>query len=915
MTDKTRVRIAHNAAIFLVFLLLSVLLTWPAVAHLTDRVMGSYPGDNFHFLWELWYVAHSVFDLHKTPFFDPDIFVPYGFDLIKNQDLSPGTVLLFMPLTRLVGEVATYNLLIISSFFLTAYGTFLLAYELWKSRWGAFLAAVSVAFCAYRYTHSGGHLSIVTTQWIPFFFLYLEKTIRRPTVTRGALTGLFYSLCAWATWYYGWTVPIAALLYLLVRVDWRSGREQLSCLFRAGVVAVTISLLLVLPFAIPYALATTSGAMSPRSIGETQSFAASLADYVIPPIQHPVWGSWIAQHWRAGANGQWLSEWQLYLGLLTIALACIGAFKAPRRRMVWSLLVLAFACLLLSLGPTLYITHPKTIPETNLSPLSSIPLPVLLLNKFPPFSFLRAWARMGFFVELSAALLGAGGLSYVMGKLRRRRTVWRPVIGLAITCLALFDLLAIPCGMSPIVGRSVDRWLARQPGRSVIMEFPIPNNGYSGPAMYSTRLTGKRIAMGYASYPPNTRYFPILAAFPSSETLDLLENWGVDYVLVDEKLYQGGSEFWQLWQTWRSLEPAIWESGRLKEVTTLGGIHVYELHGRKIQPVSEELVPNSGFESGTVAEMQGWTRVGHPIIDRSGKEAHGGSSSCSVTASDYLVSNPIPIESGRCYALQLSARRAKSRTALARLQIMWLDALQHPLDPSSTGIRVVEASEQWRSAHGEFLAPVESRYAIIYAVAHSGAVWLDDYSFREVSSACEPSLIAIPNPAVQPPGAKRSRISISWDSHSGAGSHLGVLINGRPETRFSEGAVGMRIFDIETDSRCEFRLYRDTDGAPVKMTIVTSEGIAPLHASPVIFPSRAAPGTTTVSWNMPGQAEADVWVSQDGGPEHLFARGARGSQEAPWIARGSTYEFRLYALLPERQLIGKVAVRETGSSP
>ena len=35
------------------------------------------------------------------------------------------------------------------------------------------------------------------------------------------------------------------------------------------------------------------------------------------------------------------------------------------------------------------------------------------------------------------------------------------------------------------------------------MEFPIPNRGYSRPAMHSTRLTGKQITMGYASHPPN----------------------------------------------------------------------------------------------------------------------------------------------------------------------------------------------------------------------------------------------------------------------------------------------------------------------------------------------------------------------------------------------------------------------------
>jgi hypothetical protein len=75
---------------------------------------------------ELWYPAHAIFDLHKSPFFDPDVYFPYGFSLIRNHDLSPATVLLFMPLTRLIGEIGTYNVFMPGSFVLTVFGTYLL---------------------------------------------------------------------------------------------------------------------------------------------------------------------------------------------------------------------------------------------------------------------------------------------------------------------------------------------------------------------------------------------------------------------------------------------------------------------------------------------------------------------------------------------------------------------------------------------------------------------------------------------------------------------------------------------------------------------------------------------------------------------------------------------------------------------
>ncbi|MFZ3377861.1 MAG: hypothetical protein WA183_20125, partial [Chthoniobacterales bacterium] len=767
----------------------------------------------------------------------------------------------------------------------------------------------------YHFAHAGGHLSLASTQWIPFCFLYLERTLRKPRVRSAVLLGLFYSLSALVSWYYASLLPIAAVLYLSLRLNYFKERKRLVRLIKPGLVAAACASVLVLPFAVPYMLALKQGTMAMRSVEESQAFAASVADFFIPPIHHPIFGRWVAQHWRSGANGVWGDEWELYLGTLILPLALVGVLRPKHRRITAGLIALSAGAFVLALGPSLYFIHPLSLRgAASLAPLSRIPLPVLALKDIPPFSFLRGWARMGFFLQLAVSLLAAQGCTNLL-ELIPRRSVARGAVAFAVISLATVDSMTIPFGMASVAPRPVDRWLAAQPGKFPVMEYPIPEHAYSGPAMYSTRLTGQQTIMGYGSNPPNLPYFETLSTFPSPQALDLLQQWETKFVLVDEKLYQGGSEFWALWQTWQSLEPAIRESGRLKEVTTLGGVHVYQLQRQEIQPVSQELISNPGFESGSGAEIQGWTRVGHPIIDRSGNEAHSGSSSCSVTPSDYLVSNPVPIESGSCYLLQLFSRRAKSETALVRLQVNWLDAQQHPLDPSTAGIRVIDANQQWQSARDEFHAPAESRYAMIYAVTHTGAAWLDDYSLREVSSGCEPSLIAIPNPAVRPPGAKQSRTSISWDSHSGASSHLGLTINGQPETRFAEGPVGIRIFDIETGSRCEFRLYRDTIGTPVKSTIVTSEPIPPLSASPVVFESRAAPGKTTISWSMPGHAEAEVWVSQDDGPEHLFVRGASGSQVAAWIARGSTYEFRLYAMLPERRLVGELAVRETEPSP
>jgi hypothetical protein len=93
------------------------------------------------------------------------------------------------------------------------------------------------------------------------------------------------------------------------------------------------------------------------------------------------------------------------------------------------------------------------------------------------------------------------------------------------------DFLQGPAAMSSVAPRPVDGWLSKQPGNFAIMEYPITDHAYSGPAVYSTRLTGKSIIMGYASNPPNLRFWSDLSAFPSPSTLDLLYGWGTKYVL------------------------------------------------------------------------------------------------------------------------------------------------------------------------------------------------------------------------------------------------------------------------------------------------------------------------------------------------------------------------------------------------
>src|SRR5207248_2479749 len=166
----------------------------------------------------------------------------------------------------------------------------------------AILAGIIIGFCPYRFAHSMGHLSIVSTEWIPFFFLYLERLISRPRLKSAVLAGVFFGLSAWTTWYYFFMVPIAAAFYVAFRINWRELAERRRRVLKLSLISASVALAFVLPFLVSYYRAAQGAVVDYHGAGESQAFAAALADYIIPPTTHFLWGLHAGQLWRNGPN-------------------------------------------------------------------------------------------------------------------------------------------------------------------------------------------------------------------------------------------------------------------------------------------------------------------------------------------------------------------------------------------------------------------------------------------------------------------------------------------------------------------------------------------------------------------------------------------------------------------------------------
>lgn len=92
----------------------------------------------------------------------------------------------------------------------------------------------------------------------------------------------------------------------------------------------------------------------------------------------------------------------------------------------------------------------------------------------------------------------------------------------------------------------------------------------------------------------------------------------------------------------------------------------------------------------------------------------------------------------------------------------------------------------------------------------------------------------------------------------------------------------------------------------------TRDTFAQITARPNPVEARQGTGTTKVSWHTGDNTVGQVYVSENGGPEKLFASAPDGSSEVSWISKDSTYVFRLYSTGDSKRLLAAVEVKGIG---
>ncbi|MGQ9517940.1 MAG: interleukin-like EMT inducer domain-containing protein, partial [Anaerolineae bacterium] len=426
----------------------------------TSHVPGD-GGDDPALAWNLWWVKHALIDLGINPFDCRYMFYPIGINLAF-YTLTVLNGVLSIPLQAIWGVIPAGNLLLLFSFALSAFGTYLLALEPLRRRPGGFPARTALAgafFAGLIYGFSSsklfyaslGQFNIASSQWIPFYVLMLARMTRYPRAQRyPVLAGLFLVLQAWAEMTFAaFLVVFTALYGLWVIVESLLSRRTAS---PAGEMALRpadwwpwIRGLAVIGVLFVLGIAPMLTAMLPdmRAEGDffvvgsgfAETFSSDLLGFFIPTQLHPWFGGWVdgfrfphdkAQHY--------------YLGYSVLAMAIAGLAAGRRRAGIrfWGLSALVF--LILALGPSLRIDGVAT----------GVPLPFRIFQELPFFKGNRYPSRFGVLMVLSLAVLAGWGMAWVWQMASRRRLFLAPAVASAVVALFIVEHISTPLPLSDL---------------------------------------------------------------------------------------------------------------------------------------------------------------------------------------------------------------------------------------------------------------------------------------------------------------------------------------------------------------------------------------------------------------------------------------------------------------------------------
>ena len=546
--------------LFLYFLILTIVMTWPLVTRMFDAMVGM-TGDNIYFVWMIGWIKKALFELHVNPFNVWFLNYPEGWSLAYTE-ITPIQILIALPFALLRGPTFGYNCAMILSFVLAGMSMFWWIKHLTGRGDAALIAGTAFAFIPYHFAHFLiGHLNLVGIQWFPLFFMgltdllglggnssnatLLPEAAKRIQWRPVLLAGISLGLIGLTSQYY-----LYMLLFITAfMVFWRVIIMQRSLIidsrfWKQLLLMGLVSLPLVLLSIAPYLSLFQQGGLPDRNIGIVRMYSASPTDFILPSTDHFLWGQWVGSHF----NREMWVEGTLYIGVVSGVLSILALIKRKsllQTRLIVLLFWTGLFAFILALGTDLHwngdtvvVSIPSFLQTLLNRTETMIHLPgYYLFLYFPFFAKLRALMRFGVFVLVFTCAAAGLGSAWLINRVNPGR---KGLITILVIGLLFLDLFPGPYSQfAQVSSRPVDMWLAAQPGQGAVVQMPF-KLAEDQEMTYYTLVNGKPFVGGFFNAFPPAQYMkikPILERFPDGESIQLLRNLGVQYILVEQGYY------------------------------------------------------------------------------------------------------------------------------------------------------------------------------------------------------------------------------------------------------------------------------------------------------------------------------------------------------------------------------------------
>ncbi len=498
-------RTAKDAGVLLVFVALTIIMTWPWAAHIRDTSFDN--GDSYLMSWALAWDFHQTFrdPLHL---FDSNNFFPYRYTLALSEHVW-GIALLFFPAYAAgLSPLTVHGLAMLFGFALSGYGAFRLARTLTGSTTAGWVAGVAFAFVPYRFHHIV-HLPYVFAGWMPLLAEAVVRFARRRSWPRAAWLGLAFFMSGVSSihWFLLGSVPTAVMAAFLFLRDEPAARRGWT---RAAVSIGAASLLLV-PFFLPYQRARSLYGLE-RGSGEAAFYSARPIHWLTPDFNMRLW--------RGMGQSPGRPEFCLFPGFLLLALATLGMVLYFRKRSEAGTAGLLFAGLgfVGSFG-------------------MSTPFHWLLFHLFPPFHAIRVPVRWAMVADLGLAVLAGVATAELVATWSERRS---KIFGFGIAA-CLCGTLLFEDRMAPLyLNRGepdpdpLTRFLEETPMAGGLYELPDAFNETNALHVLRAADHWKPLVNGYSGFwPPIAQNLhDLMVDGKPTELLDALEAVPVSYVTV-----------------------------------------------------------------------------------------------------------------------------------------------------------------------------------------------------------------------------------------------------------------------------------------------------------------------------------------------------------------------------------------------